>query len=402
MDHPTLAPVVTFLISTYNRREVLLGTLAELSLLGQRTDVLTETIVVDNASTDGTAAAIAATVPDVRVVRLDRNLGACGKNAGLPLAGGEFVVFLDDDSYPTVDTVHRLIEHFGADEQLGAAVFTVTLPDGSQECSAYPNVAIGCGTAFRRVALEQVGGLPTDFFMAAEEYDVSLRLLGAGWDVRRFDDLHVRHLKTPGARQPTRISRLDARNNLMLATRYLPRKWVVPFAVDWARRYWWIAGSKGPGHRRATAVGLAQGLARSLRPGHRRPIGQVAFERFSRGVDIHRRLDKAVRVRRARSIVLVDVGKNLLPFYNACRACGLQVVAIADDRLAAAGRTYHGIPVVTDAVAAGLDFDAAVVANLSPVHARLSGQRWRELQVRPVIDLFEPVAESAPPMRMAA
>jgi hypothetical protein len=128
----------------------------------------------------------------------------------------------------------------------------------------------------------------------------------------------------------------------------------------------------------------------------------VAFERFSRGVDIHRRLDKAVRVRRARSIVLVDVGKNLLPFYNACRACGLQVVAIADDRLAAAGRTYHGIPVVTDAVAAGLDFDAAVVANLSPVHARLSGQRWRELQVRPVIDLFEPVAESAPPMRMAA
>ncbi len=400
MDHPTLAPLVTFLISTHNRREVLLGTLAELSMIGQRTDVVTETIVVDNASTDGTADAVAATVPDVRVVRLERNLGACAKNAGLPFAGGEFVVFLDDDSYPTADTVWQLIEHFDADDRLGAAAFTVTLPDGSRECSAYPNVAIGCGTAFRRAALEQVGGLPTDFFMQAEEYDVSLRLLAAGWDVRRFDDLHVRHLKTPAARQPTRTSRLDARNNLMLATRYLPRKWVVPFAVDWARRYWWIAGSKGPGHRRATAIGLAQGLGRSLRPGHRHPIGLAAFERFSRGVDIHRRLERAVRSRRARTVVLVDVGKNILAYHRAAQACGLRVAAIADDRLAADGRTYRGIPVVPDAVAVRMAFDAAVIANLSPVHAELRARRWREIQHRPVIDLFETAAVA--PLRMAA
>ena len=389
MDHPTLAPLVTFLISTHNRRNVLLGTLAELALIGQQVDVLTETVVVDNASTDGTADAVAAAMPDVRVVRLDRNRGACGKNAGLPVTGGEIVVFLDDDSYPTADAVERLVEHFAADGRLGAAVCTVTLPDGSRECSAYPNVAIGCGTAFRRAALQQVGGLPTDFFMAAEEYDLSLRLLEAGWDVRRFDDLHVNHLKTPGARFPTRISRLDARNNLMLATRYLPRRWVVPFAVDWARRYWWIAATKGRGHRRATAVGLAQGLARSLRPGHRRPIGLAAFERFSRGVEIHRRLERAVRACRARSVVLIDVGKNILPFFRAAQACGLTVVAVADDRLAAAGRTYRGVPVVTDAAASRMAFDAAVVANLSPVQAELRARRWRAMQHRPVIDLFE-------------
>ena len=390
MDHPTLAPLVTFLISTRNRRDVLLGTLAELAMLDPWCEVLTETVVVDNASTDGTAAAIAAAVPDVRVVRLNRNRGACGKNAGLPLAAGEFVVFLDDDSYPDLDSVVRLVEHFEADERLGAAVFTVTLPDGSQECSAYPNVAIGCGTAFRRSALEQVGGLPTDFFMAAEEYDLSLRLLDAGWDVRRFDDLHVRHLKTPNSRFPTRISRLDARNNLMLATRYLPRKWVVPFAVDWARRYWWIAAAKGPGHRRATALGLAQGLLRSLRPGHRRPIGLAAFERFSRMIDIRRRLHQATRAAGARSIVLVDVGKNILPFFLAAEALGLRVVAIADPRLALKGRRYRGVSVVPDLAAAGVSFDAAVIANLSPVHAAARAQRWRALQRRPVIDLYDP------------
>ena len=86
---------------------------------------------------------------------------------------GKYVVFLDDDSFPLPGSVPRMVRHFQADPMLGAAVFTVTLPDGSRECSAYPDVFIGCGTGFRRRALEQAGGLPEDFFMQAEEYDLS-------------------------------------------------------------------------------------------------------------------------------------------------------------------------------------------------------------------------------------
>ena len=48
-----------------------------------------------------------------------------------------------------------------------------------------------------------------------------------------------------------------------------------------------------------------------------------------------------------------------------------------------------------------MTFDAAVVANGSPVHAALRTQQWRDLQRRPVIDLFEAAAGAAP-MRMAA
>ena len=33
-----------------------------------------------------------------------------------------------------------MIEHFESDPKLGAAVFTITLPDGSRECSAYPGI----------------------------------------------------------------------------------------------------------------------------------------------------------------------------------------------------------------------------------------------------------------------
>ena len=96
--------------------------------------------------------------------------------------------------------IERMIAYFESDPRLGAATFTVTLPDGARECSAYPDVFIGCGTGVRRTAIDQTGGLPDDFFMQAEEYDLSLRLLDAGWRIRGFDALRVLHLKTPTAR----------------------------------------------------------------------------------------------------------------------------------------------------------------------------------------------------------
>ncbi len=352
MDHPTLAPLVTFLISTRNRRDVLLGTLGELSHAAVWGEVVTETIVVDNASTDGTAAAVAAAYPDVRVVRLDRNRrrvreerrAAAGRRGVRPVPGRRLVPDRRQLGSGWSTTSRTT-------PQLGAAVFTVTLPDGSQECSAYPNVAIGCGTAFRAAALAEVGGLPDDFFMQAEEYDLSLRLLDAGWDVRRFDDLHVRHLKTPAARQPTRTSRLDARNNLMVATRYLPRRWVVPFAVDWARRYWWIAATKGPGHRRATAVGLAQGSRGRCgrgtggRSGRWRSSGSPARPTSAGGWPgpCGRRVRRRAGRRGQERPAVLPGGR------------GVRAARGGRGRRPAGGpgRTYRGVPVVTDAAAAG-------------------------------------------------
>jgi cellulose synthase/poly-beta-1,6-N-acetylglucosamine synthase-like glycosyltransferase len=281
-----------------------------------------------------------------------------------------------------------MVEHFLADDQLGAAIFDVVLPDGSHESSAYPSVVIGCGTGFRRTALQEVGGLPTDFFMQAEEYDLSLRLLDARWTIRRFSDLHVRHLKTAAARVPSRTTRLDMRNNLMVATRYFPRHWMLPFAVDWARRYWWIAGTKGWRHQLAALRGAAEGVFRSLLPGHRRPIGLAAFEHFAMVVSIQRRMDQARYRHRLQSIVLVDAGKNLMPFFLAARVNGIRVVAIADSKLAAPGRKYRGVKVVSDDDAGRLIFDAAIITNISPAHTAQRAADWRK-SGRLVVDLFE-------------
>src|SRR5436190_14717816 len=121
-------PRASFILATHNRREVVLRTLAEIDVCSLSAGDF-ETIVVDNASTDGTADAIGDRFPHVRVIRQADNRGPCAKNAALPHARGRYIVFLDDDSYPVPRSTARMMHHFENDPRLGAVGFTVTLPD---------------------------------------------------------------------------------------------------------------------------------------------------------------------------------------------------------------------------------------------------------------------------------
>ncbi|MBC7785606.1 MAG: glycosyltransferase [Burkholderiales bacterium] len=379
-------PKVSFVISTRNRREVLLRTLAHVDRCGLDAGEF-DIHVVDNASSDGTSAAICEQFPAVRLITLTRNLGSVGKNEALPHALGQYVVFLDDDSYPTPGSIGRMIRHFEADPKLGALTFTITLPDGKRECSAYPDVFIGCGVGLRRRALRLVGGLPADFFMQAEEYDLSLRLLNAGFTVRTADDIHVTHLKTPQARVSARTMRLDVRNNLYLILRRFPAEWVAPYTLDWMRRYWWIAKSRNASG--AFLYGIFDGLLRSMIRPRRDAVSAEAFEVFAKIAQTKSRLETCKARQGIRTVLLADVGKNIHAYWRACRDLDIRVVAIADRNLAHPARRYRGIPIVTDEKGRSLRYDAVIIANLSPVHAAMRRDQWRLTQDRPVIDLFE-------------
>jgi len=382
-------PRVTFLISTFNRKSALLRTLGQLKSLENSSGFSVETIVVDNAGTDGTSDAVARDFPGVRLIARKSNRGACAKNDGLAVATGDFIVFLDDDSYPDAQSIRRMIQHFRDDARLGAAVFDVILPDGQRECSAYPSVCIGCGTGFRREAIFAAGGLPDDFFMQAEEYDLSLRILDAGWDVERFTDISVQHLKTPCARRPARTTRLDTRNNLLVIARRFPRQWILPFAIDWMRRYRWMSQQKDYRHQIAFWIGLLEGTIKSIIPGKRCEISAGAFEKFAMIRQIHARLARIRREQHIQRILFIDVGKNLHAFWLAAKKLDLQIVAIADANLGKPGRRYRGVPVMNDAAARALAFDAAILTNISPVHGPLRMSTWRSTDRRPIIDLFE-------------
>jgi GT2 family glycosyltransferase len=356
---------VSFVLATHNRRSVVSDTLARIARCGlNRRDY--EIVVVDNASTDGTVEAISACT-DV-LIQLDHNAGSCAKSYGVERAAGRYIVFLDDDSTPRPGSVERMIQHFHEDASLGAAGFVVHLPDGRKEGSALPDVFVGCGVGFRADALAAVGGLDPSFFMQAEEYDLAFRLAGAGWRIRVFDDLHVDHLKTDQARRTQRTTYLDIRNNLRVVARYLPTPYYECYRRDWLQRYRWLASANG--HQRAFARGVRAGRWRGMwerRTYRSRRLTSATLERFFRWACVDRKMS-ALAVSGAKRIALVDLGKNIYAFYQAAAAARLSVPAVGDDRFAAPGRLYRGIPVVPLSEALSLDVDAVVVGNSSAVH----------------------------------
>ncbi len=379
---------VSFVLATHNRREIVIDTLTRLSQCGlDRSDF--EIIAVDNASTDGTPDAIEGLVD--QVIRLSYNGGSCAKAHGVPQARGRYVVFLDDDSFPRAGSVVRMLERFDALPRLGAAGFAIHLPDGRQEGSALPDVFVGCGVGFRAEALRGSGGLDATFFMQAEEYDLTFRLVSTGWEVRTFEDLHVEHLKSIQARRSERTAFYDVRNNLRVAARYLPKQHYRVYRDDWARRYQWLAQSEG--HTRAWRRGERAGRWRGRlerRPYRCHRLTVSAAEYFFRWDQIERAMSRLVRTG-ARRIVLADLGKNVYAYYRAAREVGLDVLAIGDDRFAAPKRTYRSVPVLRLDAALALDPDTVVVANTSTVHGTNTYKRVSAGTSVPVHHWFHPV-----------
>ena len=106
----TGAPAVTAVVVTYNRRDLLLESLAAVLAQDRAPDAV---IVVDNASEDGTPAAVRDAFPAVRLAELRRNSGGAGGFAGgiaLALAQDADVIWLmDDDTVPEPGALGALL-----------------------------------------------------------------------------------------------------------------------------------------------------------------------------------------------------------------------------------------------------------------------------------------------------
>lgn len=376
-------PLVSFILATYNRANIVIETLGRIAACGLKPREY-EVLVVDNASTDGTSDCIRHRCPDVRLLELDRNRGSCAKGLALPMARGEYIVFLDDDSYPVDQCVPRMVRHFQDEPSLGAAGFMVHLPDGRLESAALPNVFVGCGVGFRRDLLDRVGGLDVSYFMQAEEYDLSFRLIRAGYAVRTFGDLSVRHLKSHLARSSKRTIFYDVRNNLTLAATYLPAPWHGEFMRDWSRRYRWLAceSQADQEYRDGLALGLLRGWYRRLARPTLRLDGRAMNLLF--GIDLIASRTAELGARGFCRLLFADLGKNIFPYYRAAVRAGLEVIAVMDDRFAGSGRSYRGVPIVTLQQGLALRADAVVVSNSSPVHAGLTESKLRSVTDLPV------------------
>lgn len=216
------APRVSLCIVTWNCRDLVLDCLTSLERGNE--GVSYETIVVDNASEDGTVEAIRARFPAVTVVARETNVGfAAGNNEAMRLARGEYIFLLNPDTVLPEGALVELLELADAQPRAGAIGPKLLNPDGSLQysCRRFPRPwaalfrntlfgklfprepwtreyvmadwdhdelrdvdwVSGAAMLLRRAAVAEVGGLDEGFFWGSEDVDYCLRLQKAGWRV---------------------------------------------------------------------------------------------------------------------------------------------------------------------------------------------------------------------------
>lgn len=276
-------PMVTVGIVTRNRRERLRE--AVRSALAQEYPAL-EVLVADNASEDGTAEALRREFPEVRLIRLDENLGCPGgRNRIYERARGDYIVNLDDDGRLDGGAVRRLVETFRSDPAIGIVGvrqedFTAPPPAFLPESWWETGLFRGGASAFRRKMLEEIGFYPEDFFFFKEEEFLSLKALDAGWRIVCHPGAVMRH-SPPGARHLSG-SGLDYylfRNPLLVVVALYPGLDMWKYLFLRTVSYAVVSLRRGSFPAYLRAVGASAGrLARTFR--RRRPVSRGALRRY--------------------------------------------------------------------------------------------------------------------------
>lgn len=197
-----------------------------------------EVVVVDNASSDGSAAAVrefeSAAFPalPVRLVDAGRNLGfgaAC--NLAAAKSSGHHLLLLNPDAWIDEESLRRLIAALESDQRLAVAAPSLHYPDGAPQFVWAPPVSVlgeavqrvrnrfeksgsnhgvlprllrlfvgpGWFTAacllVRRPAFEEIGGFDEGFFLYFEDADLGLRLQRAGFRQRQVAEARAWHVR---------------------------------------------------------------------------------------------------------------------------------------------------------------------------------------------------------------
>jgi GT2 family glycosyltransferase len=216
-------PEATVVIPTRDRAQSLQACLAALG--GQRTARAFEVVVVDDGSRPPLGLASDAAV---LVVRTDGIGPARARNRGIAEAGGDLVLFTDDDTVPDAGWVEA------------ACAFLASRPDyvgvegpvwsepwdplyAHSLANAEPGAYWTCNVAYRRAALEAVGGFSEVFpYPHCEDLDLGFRLLGLG-PIGWAPAMRVEHRVRPVGFEPLVRRALLLESEIVLFRRHRAR-----------------------------------------------------------------------------------------------------------------------------------------------------------------------------------
>jgi len=228
-----LPPDVSILIVSFNTRDILRQCLA--TVRAETGSLRVETIVIDNASRDGSAEMVAAEFPEVLVIQTGANLGFAGaNNVGIEKARGRYCVLLNSDAFLCQDALAASVRLMDANPGTGIGGARLVGRDGEAQPSArlfpsllneflmisglayqFPNSRFfgrfdrtwadqsepaevdwvpGAFMIVRTEPLQRIHGFDTAFFFYFEEVDLCRRMKMAGKSVWYWPQIRVIHL----------------------------------------------------------------------------------------------------------------------------------------------------------------------------------------------------------------
>lgn len=161
---PRAATALSVVVPSRNTRELTEACLAAVAAAAARSALCgVEIIVVDDAGDDGTAEAVAARFPAVRLLRSERRLGFTrAANRGLHAAAGDVLLLLNSDTEVAADGegLRALLGCFAAEPLLGIAGAALRYPDGSPQWSGGGEPSAAWLFALASGLAEMLGRLP--------------------------------------------------------------------------------------------------------------------------------------------------------------------------------------------------------------------------------------------------
>ncbi len=157
-----------------------------------------EVTIIDDGSTD-TTTLIAAQFPEFRLIRTTNHGLSHARNIGMHEASGDYIAYIDDDAWPDSHWLHYLAQAFQESSHAGIggpniapldSGFTETCvdsaPGGPTHVLLKDQLAEhipGCNMAFRKEALEAVGGFDATYHVAGDDVDLCWRIQQQGWTI---------------------------------------------------------------------------------------------------------------------------------------------------------------------------------------------------------------------------
>ncbi|HDP98012.1 MAG TPA: glycosyltransferase family 2 protein [bacterium] len=246
--------LISFILISYNRIEVLLECIA--SIKGQTYSDI-EIVLVDNASSDGTAATIRRSHPDIRLICSEVNLGVPGaRNLAIRHASGEIFAFIDDDCLiRDTEFASKLNLFFSKRDEVSILTFKIInyftnkinrheFPHRNKKLSDHEfetSYFLGGANAIRRQVFESIGEFYSDYFYGFEELDFSFRAMEHDFRMFYSPRFEVFHKTSADARPSWRSVYFFTRNRIWFAFSFLPWYFIVSQLIIWFSFFFFTA-----------------------------------------------------------------------------------------------------------------------------------------------------------------